>query len=99
MPGLRSFTVARCPLTVISVNCVIAKVFVTLSSLTVIDCGVTLPIVVAWTSGGFAFGFRGAAVTQIVADKSTVPASARDRKRFLICTKPTLFLIHRNLWK
>ncbi|PYK39416.1 MAG: hypothetical protein DME49_03860 [Verrucomicrobia bacterium] len=51
MPGLKSATVARCPFTLISVNCVITKVLVTLSSLTVIAFPLTFEIRVGWGGG------------------------------------------------
>jgi hypothetical protein len=45
MPGFSSAAVARCPLTVISVNCVMVSVLVALGSVTVIEFAVTLAIV------------------------------------------------------
>ncbi len=55
IPGCRSASFARCPFTVISVNWVIANVFITLSSRIVIESALTLEMTVGrcWGSLGF----------------------------------------------
>src|SRR3954471_7126522 len=55
MPGCRSERRARWPFTLISVNCVIANVFITWFSEIVIESGVTLEITVGCCSGAFGF--------------------------------------------
>ena len=58
MPGFKSAIVPFCPLTLISVNCVMMNVLVVLSSLTVIAFPVTLEIIGGRYSGaGVAFFF------------------------------------------
>src|SRR2546423_2055897 len=57
MPGLRSAAVAFCPLTLISVNCVIVNVFVPFSSVTVIVFALTLAITGCLYGAGVGFFF------------------------------------------
>src|SRR4051812_8791513 len=58
MPGCRSERRARCPFRLISVNCVIANVFITWFSVIVIESGLTLAITVGCCSGAFGFFFE-----------------------------------------
>jgi hypothetical protein len=57
MPGFKSATTAFRPFTLISVNCVIVSVFVTLSSATVIEVAVTLEITGGCCTGAGADAF------------------------------------------